>query len=250
MNQNFNAYSQYYDLLYKDKDYNAESEYIKNTIRQYKPKAKTLLELGAGTGKHAEILTEFGFSVTGIERSADMVSIAKKINNKNLEFHVADITQFKLADKFDVATSLFHVISYLTENTDLINTFKNVHNHLNEKGLFIFDVWYSPAVYHQTPEKRTKKLKSDSLEITRYATPEIHTNKNVVDVNYKIEIEELSTHKITEFEEKHPMRHFSTPEIDLLAISTGFKILNIEAFLTKEVPSVNTWGVCYVLQKI
>ena len=36
----FEKYAKYYDLLYKDKDYKAESEYISSLIKKYMPKAK------------------------------------------------------------------------------------------------------------------------------------------------------------------------------------------------------------------
>ncbi|MBI2966754.1 MAG: hypothetical protein HYY40_02940 [Bacteroidetes bacterium] len=65
----FSNYALYYDLLYSDKDYNAESIYIDGLLKKYAPAAKNLLSLGCGTGKHEVILARNGFSVTGIDRS-------------------------------------------------------------------------------------------------------------------------------------------------------------------------------------
>ncbi|MEO5344644.1 MAG: hypothetical protein H7842_15245 [Gammaproteobacteria bacterium SHHR-1] len=45
------------------------------------------------------------------------------------------------------------------------------------------------------------------------------------------------------------MRHFSLPEIDLLAGQAGFARVRAEEFLTGTVPGEGTWGVCVVLQK-
>ena len=56
-----------------------------------------------------------------------------------------------------------------------------------------------------------------------------------------------STHELVEL---HPMRHFSHPEIELLAIHAGFKLLHSEEFLTAKPASKESWGVCFVLQKI
>ena len=36
-------YALYYDLLYRDKDYQTEADYITTLIRQYHPQAKSLL---------------------------------------------------------------------------------------------------------------------------------------------------------------------------------------------------------------
>ncbi len=249
MSLNFKLYSQYYDLLYEDKDYPSEVNYIADLINSYSTGSKTLLELGAGTGKHAFLLAEKGFQVTGIERSADMVAIAKNNVHSNVNIQIGDITDFNLNQTFEVATSLFHVISYLTENKDLINTFKNINKHLQLNGVFIFDVWHSSAVYHQLPEKRIKILKNDSVKITRNASPIIYTERNVIDVNYHIRIQDLHTLETHEITETHPMRHFSKPEIEILACATGFELVHTEEFKTKAAPSPETWGVCYILKK-
>ncbi len=247
---NFKLYSQYYDLLYVDKDYNAEVTYVDELIKTYKPATKSILELGAGTGKHAFLLAEKGYEILGLERSADMVAIANKIENPKVKFEVADITNFRLNQSFDVATSLFHVISYLTDNKSLLQTFENVHQHLNSGGLFIFDVWHSSAVNHQIPEKRTKKLQNDTIEVLRKANPIIYSEINVVEVDYDITITNLKDQTSEQIFEKHPMRHFSKPEIEILAFATGFELLHTEEFETKAAPSTETWGVCYVLKKI
>lgn len=250
MSENFNLYSQYYDLLYLDKNYQAETNYVVALIEKYSPNSKSILELGSGTGKHAYLLAEAGYQILGIERSVDMVEIANQKKNEKVKFQIADITNFKTDQTFDVATSLFHVISYLTTNESLIATFNNVKTHLNKNGLFIFDVWYSPAVYHQIPEKRSKILSNDTIEVLRKANPIIYSNLNVVEVDYDITITNLADGSVEEIQEKHPMRHFSTPEIEILAYATGFELLHAEAYLTKDKPSENTWGVCYILKKI
>lgn len=250
MSENFNLYSQYYDLLYLDKNYQAETNYIVALIEKYSPNSKSILELGSGTGKHAYLLAEADYHILGIERSAEMVAIANQKKNEKVKFQIADITDFKTDQTFDVATSLFHVMSYLTTNKSLIATFNNVKAHLNENGLFIFDVWYSPAVYHQVPEKRSKVLTNDTIEVLRKANPISYPNLNVVEVDYDIIITNLADGSKQEIQEKHPMRHFSTQEIEILAYATGFELLQAEAYLTKDKPSENTWGVCYILKKI
>lgn len=250
MSQNFKFYSQYYDLLYKDKDYEAEVDYLDSLIKKYGGQSKKIIELGSGTGKHANLLSEKGYQILGLERSPEMVDIANLKKAVHAEFTVADITNFEIGQSFDIALSLFHVISYLTDNQNLINTFKNVNRHLNKGGLFIFDVWHSTAVQFQVPEKRTKILKDENIEVTRYANPVIYPEQHIVEVNYTIEVEDLTSKKKTAFKETHPMRHFSRPEIELLAYATGFKLIHTEEFLSKVIPSEQTWGVCYILTKI
>ncbi|MFC3559821.1 class I SAM-dependent DNA methyltransferase [Pedobacter jamesrossensis] len=176
MEKVFNAYSSYYNLLYKDKDYASEADYIADLIKQYKPEAKTLIEFGSGTGKHALLFCQKGFIVKGIEPSEEMIKIAQQNKHANLSFANTSIEGLNIEERFEVASALFHVVSYLNYNNELINSFKNIHKHLNENGLFIFDLWYTPAVLSQIPEKRIKTTEDEHIKVIRNATPVNHWN--------------------------------------------------------------------------
>lgn len=246
----FEQYSRYYDLLYKHKDYPAEVNYIINLIKKYEAfPTKSLVDFGSGTGKHARIFADSGYTVLGIEPSSEMLTIARTLSDKNLTFEKGDTINIPPFEKKDVALALFHVISYVTTNENLLKTFSQINSSLNEKALFIFDFWYSPAVISQVPENRIKNLENDEIEIRRLATPEIHWNENIVDVNYDVKITFKNSRKNLTFSEKHRMRHFSLPEIEMIASQTGFKLVAKEEFLTGNIPGPNTWGVCVVLQK-
>lgn len=246
MENNFNLYGKYYDLLYGSKDYNSEANYISDCIKNYSPDANTILEFGSGTGGHGLIFQKMGYDIYGLERSKQMV---EKAMLHGFPCEQADITNFEIDRKFDAVISLFHVISYIIDNMSLEKVFRNASKHLYSGGLFIFDIWYSPAVFHLKPETRIKKVENREISVIRVAEPEIHINENVVDVNYSILVKDKNTDKWIEFQEKHPMRHFSIPEISLLATFTGFEILKVEEFLTGNPPSENTWGVNFILKE-
>ena len=90
-------------------------------------------------------------------------------------------------------------------------------------GLFVFDVWYSPAVYAQKPAVRIKRLAGEGVEITRLAEPAWYPNANRVDVRYTLLARDTDTGACQTLTETHPMRHFSLPELDLLAVGAGFE---------------------------
>jgi SAM-dependent methyltransferase len=250
MSINFKEYSKYYDLLYQDKDYQAEVNYVDLLIQKFSGKKSNILELGSGTGKHADLFARKGYSVTGIERSPEMVRISEKFSSERVKFLVGDIAAYKLDEKFDVVVSLFHVISYLNSNEDLVSTFRNVAASLQEDGVFIFDVWYTPAVYSQVPETRIKRLSGAELNVIRIAESEINYRSGVVNVKYEIILENRQDHQLSIVKENHPMRHFTESEIAMLAQLTGFLVLHAEEFRTGNIPGENTWGVCFILKKI
>jgi hypothetical protein len=125
-----------------------------------------------------------------------------------------------------------------------------VHKHLKPNGVFMFDVWYSPAVYHQKPETRIKRLEDDAIAIIRLAESKMELDNNVVEVNFEVIIKDKATQATESITEKHLMRHFSIPEIKMLATFTGFEVVIAEEFLTENTPSEYTWGVSFLLRKI
>lgn len=247
--RNFNLYSKYYDLLYKDKDYKSESDYVFNSLNEYDQTIESILDLGCGSGAHANFLSKKGLKISGIERSESMVKEAIAKNIPNFNPIIADITDFKIDKQFDAAISLFHVISYLTDNKSLVDCFNLVQQHLKTDGLFLFDFWFTPAVYSLKPETRIRRLEDDSISVLRIAESTVHSKENVVDVNFEVHIFDKQKQKTQILTEKHPMRHFSIPELDLLAQLTGFEIIKAEEFLTHNVPNENTWGVCVIFKK-
>jgi SAM-dependent methyltransferase len=244
----FGAYSNYYDLLYSDKNYAAETDYIHALLNRFELKGNELLELGSGTGKHGCLLVKHGYNVIGIERSAEMVARAKP--SSGFSSSQGDIRTVKLNRKFDAVLALFHVLGYQVSNDDIQSVFKRSAEHLRPGGLFVFDTWYSPAVYAQLPEVRIKRMEDRDWSITRIAEPEIYSNENRIDVRYTIHTKDRQSGACQEFFETHPVRHFSQPELDLLAMDAGFERIAAEEFLTGALPSTETWGVCQVLRKI
>jgi SAM-dependent methyltransferase len=244
--ENFDRYAEYYGLFNQGKDYRAEVDYLEKLISRYAPDARSILELGVGTGKHAKIFQEKGYKVIGVEKSPKMA--AQAIEN-GVECVVGDISRVELSQQFDAVLSLFHVISYLTNGEDLLSTFKLANKHLQPGGAFIFDVWHSEAVDYQKPEPREKKVSVEGVEVRRSAFPVTHKEAKVVDIEYQFSVVDPEGKLLEQWNEWHPMKHFNVDEICTLASATGFEVIGSEEYLTGSVPSVHTWGVCYILRK-
>ena len=250
----FADYARYYNLLYRDKDYAAEAEYVAGLIRKFHPSARAILELGSGTGIHATLLAEKGFTVHGIERSQEMLARSQALaedratGDGRLTFSPGDIREVRLNKHFDAVVALFHVISYQTTNVDVTAAFETARHHLNSGGIFIFDVWYGPAVLTERPAVRIKRMADGQSDITRLAEPLLHPNENLVDVNYHVFVRDRTTQSTTELKETHTMRYFFKPEIERIAAQTGFQCLDVEEWLSGKAIGCETWGVCFVLQ--
>ena len=179
----FEDYARYYDLLYRDKNYGGEVDFIDSLIKKHVPGAESILELGCGTGGHAEYLAKRGYTVHGIDISDDMLRMAARRHvgfspelQGKTKFEKGDVRTARLGRKFDVVLSLFHVMSYQTTNEDILAAFQTAREHLNKGGIFLFDCWYGPAVLTDRPEVREKEWSDDAIKI------DIDTNHKVIPI--------------------------------------------------------------------
>lgn len=250
----FSNYAKYYNLLYKDKDYTGEVEYVHNLIQEYRPGATSILDLGCGTGRHDFLLAGKGYSVTGVDMSEEMLAVANSQRSVSLDtsqlstliFHHGDIRTIRLNRTFDVIISLFHVMSYQTTNEDLAAAFATAKAHLRPGGIFIFDCWYGPAVLTDRPVVRIKRLENEDIAVTRIAEPVMHANENTVDVNYHMFVKDKTEGRIEEFTETHHMRYLFMLEINQMLRAAELTQVSCEEWMTAKEPGFDTWGVTVV----
>jgi SAM-dependent methyltransferase len=249
MNEVFDAYAAYYDLLYRDKNYTGEATYVNDLIRARSPAAKDILELGCGTGIHACELARRNYSVIGVDRSKLMVQLANQRSMRmNLGgqavFDQGDLRTFRADRSFDVVLALFHVMSYQTSNEDLAAAMTTAAASLRPGGLFIFDCWYGPGVLTDPPVTRVRRMDGSGFTVTRIAEPRHYPNHNRVDVHYEIIVEHAT--RIERINETHSMRYLFAPEVAALLKNANLKFQTMETWMSGAEPSLQTWNVCFI----
>ena len=246
----FGSYARYYDLLNRDKDYGLEAEYVDGLIQARAPGAKTILNLGCGTGKHDFFLAEKGYEMTSVDLSEEMLAVAKaRLSTSNLQpplphFQRGDIRSVRFNKTFDVIVSLFHVMSYQRTNEDLSAAFDTARAHLRPGGKFIFDFWYGPAVLTERPSIRIKRMEDEEIEVTRIAEPVLHAERNLVEVNYQVMVIEKATRRVEKIRETHHMRYLFIPEIIGYLSAHGMELVHAAEWMTQKIPDTGTWSVC------
>jgi len=250
----FQKYANYYDVLYRDKNYRSECDFLEKIFRKYSTKSiHSILDLGCGTGGHDLILCSRGYKITGVDLSAEMIEVAKrkaKDKKMRINFVRSDIKSINLKKKYDVIISMFAVISYQITNEDIISTFQRARNHLGQGGLFIFDCWFGPAVLAQKPQDRLKIIEKDNEKIIRFATPVLDILNQTVDVKYKI-VKASKNKILDEIDEVHKMRFLFPKEIENYLKETNFRILEICPFRELgKIPTENDWNVTVIAEAI
>lgn len=249
----FQNYSAYYNLLYKDKDYRAESLYIHELIQAWNPGAKTILNLGCGTGKHDFLLAELGYELVSVDLSETMIEIAQAENgHSNIEYHVGDVRNFEIVKSFDAVVSLFHVMSYQATEQDLLAAFQTAKKHLATGGVFIFDCWYGPGVEADPPKRVLKQVENEKIRVRRKTTPIQLPEQHMVKVQFDVEIEkkgeEIEPHTSTCFQEIHPMRYWFNEEIQAIAGKVGLSQVQYYKWMTHDKPLPNDWYTVNILR--
>ncbi len=253
----FGAYSEYYDLFYQDKDYGAEVDYVHGLIQRFAPGARTLLELGCGTGRHGLKFRALDYRLTGVDVSPGNLAIARKRFSEEgvapvdiesppaVDLIEADIRGLHLEKRFDAVVSLFHVMSYQVRNQDLDRAFQAASAHLRPGGVFIFDVWYGPGVLTDRPQERVRTCHGEGVTVTRTARPTIDPTKNQVAVQYSFVLEQGEGQREERFSETHTMRYLFNPEIEALMAAHGLTPLFCFEWMSEKAPDFGSWTACF-----
>lgn len=244
----FDAYARYYDLLYRDKDYAGEAQFVHQKLQAHGVPGPKLLELGAGTGRHGVELHRLGYEVTGVDLSENMIAQARSrvagLRGAAVaapHFEVGDIRTVRLARTFDAVISLFHVISYQVTLEDLRAAVETAAQHLRRDGVLIFDFWYGPAVLSDPPTVRVKRLEDDAIKVTRIAEPDFMPNENRVAVNYQVLMQNKADGVISEIRETHTMRYLFLPEIRALLSEQNLGLVDSGAWRAERPLGRDTW---------
>ena len=138
----YGEFAAIYDELMNDFDYQMWFKYIESIFEKYDHKGKNVLEMACGTGNLSEEIAKGDYNLTAFDLSDDMLVIGDSKLNKyrNVRLLKQDMTDFDFREKFDSVISICDSINYILEERDLRKVFKNVYEHLEEKGLFIFDI--------------------------------------------------------------------------------------------------------------
>lgn len=207
-----------YEILSKlySKDWGKYSskytDLIFNVIDIYNLNVHSVLDVACGTGILASELYSKNFEVSGIDISEDMINVARE-NTKGIDFQVADMEKFTFDKKFQIITCAFDSINYLTCDIKMEKTLKNILKHLDDNGVFIFDI-NTPLLY----EERHFGV----------------IDREFDGMKFKQILEYDKAHKIgkTIFDfgnnesETHIQKAYSVDDMDEFLLKSGFEIMN------------------------
>ncbi|RDC66112.1 class I SAM-dependent DNA methyltransferase [Adhaeribacter pallidiroseus] len=220
----FTKTAQYYDALYHFKDYKVACDKLVKLIKQYNPKAKSLLDVACGTGKHLEYLKE-ELTVAGLDLDTNLLEVAQK-RCPEVPFYHGDMTNFKLDTTFDAVVCLFSSIAYVRTIENLNNTLKQMAEHVNPGGLLLVEPWIFPENYW-VDRITANFVDQPDLKIAWMYKSQLEALTSVFDIHYLV----ASPEGVENFREKHIMglwtdeqyrQAFRNIDIEPVYDATGF----------------------------
>ena len=158
--------SNYYHILYKNRDKKEAEFFINNLIKKLKIKKNSkILDLACGVGRHSFYLNKKGMNVIGIDNSENNIKKAKKFENKFLKFKKKEMTE-DYGQEFDFIFNLFTSFGYINEKHNL-NTLKSINNSLINHGILVIDYLNVFKLKEELVEKETKKIGNIIFNIKR-----------------------------------------------------------------------------------
>ncbi|MCX6787247.1 MAG: class I SAM-dependent methyltransferase [Candidatus Kaiserbacteria bacterium] len=133
----YTEFAKFYDSAMGDRA--ADVATVRDLLQRYYPTARSVLELGCGTGVLLKYFINDGFHVAGVDSSGDMLAIARE-RLPGAHLVQQDIRSFSLEDKYDAILCLFDTINHLPTFQDWRVTFSQAALYLKEEGVFIFDI--------------------------------------------------------------------------------------------------------------
>src|SRR5262249_21512132 len=132
----YSAYAQFYDATQGERTEHAA--YIRSLLKKHHPRATTVLELACGTGSILKQLQPH-YHLTGVDLSDEMLAIARK-KLPGVRLLQGDMRAVDLGERFDVVLCVYDSINHLTRFRDWDAVFRRAREHLNDGGVFLFDI--------------------------------------------------------------------------------------------------------------
>src|SRR5690554_6575770 len=135
----YTVFARVYDQVMADIEYGEWAEFILTEAARRGFSGGPVLDLACGTGNSAEPLLRRGYRVTGVDRSAEMLTVARERHREGVWLQ-GEFTSFSLGQKFELVQCVFDALNNLLDPADFVQTARQVFSHLEPGGLFMFDI--------------------------------------------------------------------------------------------------------------
>jgi ubiquinone/menaquinone biosynthesis C-methylase UbiE len=225
------AFAELYDACYAGKDYAGEATWIvRECVRAGGATPRRLLDVACGTGRHADAFGAAGIAVVGLDRSQDMLAIARR-RLPGARLVRADMTTLSSVVReasVDAAVCLFDSLGYADSPCRVAATLSGMARAVRPGGITVVEVWNAGAMAAFEPH-RERRLPSGEVRVSR-TTIDTSTRRAVVEWT-------LRRPGRPDYYERHDNRFFDADELRGLMAAAGLCSVRVHHGFVHEEPS-------------
>jgi SAM-dependent methyltransferase len=179
----FTETAQYYDAVYSFKDYGREAARLSAIVRRARPRARRLLDVACGTGRHIEHLRG-RFDVEGVDISTALVREARR-RNPGARIRVGDMMRLGLPPVYDAVVCLFSSIGYVRTPAGLARAIRSMAGALAPGGVLVVEPWFTPSAW-KPGTVHALLAEQPGLRVARVSTSRTVGGQSIVDMHYLV----------------------------------------------------------------
>jgi SAM-dependent methyltransferase len=217
----FSETARFYDIIYDQfRDYEGDATRVAELLQRLAPEAELILDVGCGTGRHAEALTlRHGYRVDGLDIQPGFVEIARG-RCPDGRFVVGDMADFDLGGRYDVIMCLFSSIGYVRTMKRLVSAARCFRRHLSPGGIAMIEAWMTPDAF--TPGKVfLLTAEEGDTKVSRMNSSMVRDGISILDFHYLVGTPEgvrhlRETHELALFTDEEMRQGFRTAGLELV----------------------------------
>ena len=242
----YNKMAKVYDeLINEDINYKDIADFLLKIAKRENVEFNNYLDLACGTGNVGiHVAKEFKDNYF-VDLSVDMLSEAEvKLRENKVKGKIIcqDMCELNLNKSFDLISCVLDSTNYILNDEDLKDYFKSVYNHLNDNGVFVFDI----NSYYKLSEILGNNIYTYNSEDIFYAWENIFEDE-IVEMDLTFFVREGTVYE--RFNEIHEERAYTEELIESIFKEVGFKMISKnDGYSDKEVEE-KTERILYILKK-
>lgn len=244
-----NSYTKFaaiYDgLMNSDINYNEWADYIENLFDLYGKNPKLVCDLACGTGNMTLPLSERGYDMIGVDRSSDMLAIAREKAQdmgQDVTFLCQDIKNLDLYGGCDAFLCMIDGFNYILNPNTLYKVAKRIKTcFLEPGGIFIFDL---SSKFKLESFIGNNTFIHDGDDVFYAWENKYHKKLDMCEMYLNFFVKEKGAYK--RFGERHMQRAYTKEEICRIFKTAGFEGVDAYSPLTFGEPKADDMRLVYV----
>ena len=141
--ENEDFWTEMYPYMFPEERFESAPEEIDKILSLVEFSGTHILDLCCGPGRHATILAERGFSVTGVDATAFLLQKARARASEqklDVEFVQEDMRHFVRSASYDLVLNMFTSFGYFDDKDEDLRVLSNIYESLRPGGILVMEL--------------------------------------------------------------------------------------------------------------